>query len=112
MNQVSIVPFAVLALAAGHAFAQSTSEPVDAVPMGDTRLAPPALVADADRRPDAIDRLCLRETGTMIRARRAAASRERCPSHQFGRVYTQDDLRSTGQVDIAQALRMLDPSIR
>ena len=35
-----------------------------------------------------------------------------CPTHQFGRVYTQDDLRSTGQVDIAQALRMLDPSIR
>ena len=100
------VSFLLLALATGSALAQTA-------PRDEARDATAAATPDAGKAPDVIDRFCLRETGTMIRSRRAGtAMRERCPSHQFGRVYTQDDLRSTGQVDIAQALRMLDPSIR
>ena len=92
---------------AGAAAAQDAPPPAAADSGARSRLEPTAAERDAG-----IDRLCLRETGTLIRARRPARSNERCPSHQFGRVYTQDDLRSTGQADIAQALRMLDPSIR
>ncbi len=54
------------------------------------------------------DRLCLRDTGTRIVAR--AERKQRC--NVFGRVYTQDDLQRTGAVDLGDALRMLDPSIR
>jgi hypothetical protein len=67
---------------------------------------------DAVRDDAAIDRNCLRETGTHIRRRAKADGKADCPSPRAGRVYTQQDLRSTGQVDIADALRMLDTSIR
>ena len=60
----------------------------------------------------AVDRFCLRETGSLIRRRAAKADGRTCASGQPGRVYTQDDLRSTGEVDIANALRRLDPAIR
>lgn len=109
-----------LSLIPGIAAAQSSPTPAGAVPMGGERPAliatPDAPAATSARNADAIDHLCLRETGTLIRPRAerasAKAARERCPSHVYGRVWTQDDLRSTGQIDIAQALRMLDPSIR
>lgn len=45
---------------------------------------------------------CVRETGTRLPRRSCLP----------GRVYTQEDLRSTGRTDVGQALRMLDPSIR
>ncbi|MGY4515445.1 hypothetical protein [Lysobacter sp. HA18] len=64
-----------------------------------------AAIADAEAHPN-----CLRETGTLIRAR-SRSGNQGCANHGPGRVYTQDDLRSTGQTDIADALRMLDPSI-
>lgn len=70
---------------------------------------------------------CLRETGSRIvsahnqrlqrKARRNAASRSadtaeaRCVS-AHGRVYGRDDLDRTGAVDVADALRQLDPAIR
>lgn len=61
---------------------------------------------------------CLRSTGSRIPPRvraddagDAKASRPACvPAN--GRVYTREDLRSTGEVDIADALRRLDPAIR
>lgn len=56
----------------------------------------------ADTRTSAAERLCVRETGTRVRH----------GSCQPGRVYTADDLRSTGAVDTQEALRRLDPSIR
>lgn len=55
------------------------------------------------------DRNCLRYTGTRIIQRDKPA--RRCIA-QHGRVYTREDLYRTGEVDIAQALRRLDPSIR
>ena len=81
-----------------------------------TATPSPATTRAADAGADAppptgIERHCLRETGTMIRSRRARAD-GRCLSYQAGRVYTDDDLHRTGQTDVAQALRMLDPAIR
>ena len=74
----------------------------------------PAAPAKAPPREEAeVDRLCLRETGTMIRPRaNKAKGRAGCPSIHSGRVYTQEDLRSTGEIDMADALRKLDTSIR
>jgi hypothetical protein len=77
--------------------------------------APVATQADATAAGDdaKVDRFCLRETGTHIRKRATKpGSRAGCPSLQSGRVYTQDDLRMTGEIDIADALRRLDPAIR
>ena len=61
-------------------------------------------------------RTCLRSTGSRITAaQNARASKDdksqRCAPVN-GRVYTSEDIARTGQVDIYDALRMLDPSIR
>ena len=60
------------------------------------------------------DRNCMRQTGSRIVARHNAQrdnTERRCVSAN-GRVYTREDLRSTGVVDLGEALRKLDPSIR
>lgn len=108
MKRLLLPGLPALVLACGAAVAQT---PPAAPPARDPA---PAVVADTapTRTPASLDRVCLRETGTRIRPRAANAARERCLSHTYGRVWTQDDLRSTGQPDIADALRMLDPSIR
>lgn len=51
------------------------------------------------------NRLCLYETGTRIKRRVS-----RCGDYA-GRSYSREDLRSTGAVDIDEALQRLDPSI-
>lgn len=70
---------------------------------------------------DVRDHTCLRETGSLIgtarnqralrraRAQHDATVEVRCS--EFGRAYTQDDIRSTGAIDLADALRRLDPTI-
>lgn len=68
--------------------------------------------ADADVRdvadtPTVIDRSCP-HTGSRILAQ--AKSGKSCST--FGRVYTSDDIQRTGAVDLADALRKLDPAIR
>lgn len=52
-------------------------------------------------------RHCLRETGSRLRPRHTA---DRCTA--YGRVWTREDLARTGHVDIVEALRTLDVSIR
>lgn len=98
--------FALVALA-GASFAQTTVG-VDARVAADARVQPED---EADARPD---RFCLRETGSripVVRRLDTQRSRDRCLTSN-GRVYTREDLDSTGRVDIADALRALDPSIR
>lgn len=56
----------------------------------------------ADTRASTAERLCVRDTGTRVRAARC----------QPGRVYTADELRRTGEIDTQEALRRIDPSIR
>lgn len=70
---------------------------------------------------DVRDHNCLRETGSLIATaqnqrtmRRARANGDatvevKCAA--YGRAYTQDDIRRTGQTDIARALQTLDPSV-
>lgn len=60
------------------------------------------------------DRFCIRETGSRITAARNARSRraeQECVTGG-GRVYTRQDIDRTGSVDVKDALRRLDPSIR
>lgn len=62
------------------------------------------------------DRYCLRATGSRIVARDSRTEKvkdfdQRCLAAN-GRVYTREDIERTGEVDLAKALRKLDPSIR
>jgi len=98
---------ATFAFAASAASAQSASVGVSAETGTATR--------------DVSDRFCLRQTGTRINSRiRAAATatqdgaksdRQHCALGP-GRSYTREDINMTGRVDLADALRALDPSIR
>src|SRR5690554_2444990 len=60
------------------------------------------------------DRFCIEQTGSRI----TAASNARSKSDQKegvasgGRVYTREDIEKTGSVDLQDALRRLDPSLR
>ncbi len=95
----SILLAAVLAAAAIPAIAAEPAPPArDVVPA----------TAAAERDTDTVDRHCLRETGTRIRAR---TGERRCTAFA-GRVWTRDDLDRTGRTDVADALRTLDVSIR
>lgn len=94
--------------------AQDASAATDAVVAADSG----AETSQQDTRDhDAMDpiaaRFCLRETGSRIvameNAKRDPAGR-RCVNAP-GRVYTNDDIRRTGAIDLAEALRMLDPAI-
>ena len=69
---------------------------------------------------DVRDHTCLRETGSLITTaqnqralRRARAQKEatvEVKCSDYGRAYTQEDIRRTGAVNLADALRQLDPS--
>jgi len=90
----------------------------DATPPIDTRTGTETTV-ERDARRD-----CMRYTGSHILARRSERNaapaetdavgeldRDECISAN-GRVYSRDDLMRTGETDIADALRRLDPAIR
>jgi hypothetical protein len=52
------------------------------------------------------DRYCLRETGSHI----VSKQRKSCVNAS-GRAYSREDIDRTGAVDLADALRRLDPSV-
>ena len=70
---------------------------------------------------DIRDHHCLRETGSLIDTAQNQRILRHARAHNeptvtvacagYGRAYTQDDIRSTGALDLSQALRQLDPSI-
>ena len=100
----------------GSAFAvaaQTTPEPADpAMPEQADRRAGKTW-ADNERADARVDRFCLKETGSRIPvAKRVSSHREhrRCTGAN-GRVYTREEIERTGEVDLAEALRRLDPSI-
>lgn len=51
------------------------------------------------------DAHCLRQTGSRIQSK----AKQDCAAH--GRSYSRDDLNGTGEVDVASALRKLDPAV-
>lgn len=59
--------------------------------------------------------VCVQETGSRIpRVRQTSSDTLRsvdCVTSSPGRSYSRNDIESTGEVDIGQALRKLDPSI-
>ena len=125
MNRRLISPLLLASLLATAVLAASAQTATTSVDAGASVQAQTASDANTDARFDAnatpqIDRNCLRHTGSRIVARdnttRSARGRndklgQRCVAAS-GRVYSRDDLDRTGEVDIADALRKLDPSIR
>jgi hypothetical protein len=92
----------MISLLGAFAFAAAAQTPTPAdAPVQDT-----AITANADAKDKNVsDRLCLKQTGTRISARN-----QRCTA--IGRAYSRSDINGTGEVDLADALRKLDPSIR
>lgn len=77
--------------------------------------ATPDQAATADQA-TAASKTCLRSTGSrIVEARNLRAQREGKPqqcTNAAGRVYTREDLDRSGYVDLGDALRALDTSIR
>lgn len=97
-------------LAAGL-LALSGAALAQAVPTDEARQA--TTEAMQQEEDPAADRFCIRETGSRIPVARKVGSKDdnrRCLSSN-GRVYSRDDIRSTGRTDLADALRALDPAI-
>ena len=102
---------AVSAFAASAQTAVSAQADVSAQARSETAATPQAQ-ADAQANADS-QRNCVRRTGTHIRDRSTTdkSGRKGCVAAN-GRVYSRDDIERTGQTDIGEALRRLDPSIR
>jgi hypothetical protein len=117
MSPSSIIRLGACALlmsASGAAFAQSSVGV--GVQIGGERPVGEA-INSADRR--ASHPFCLRSTGTRIplKARQPDTDNDGKPDYipcvpANGRVYTRRDIETAGTIDIADALRRLDPSIR
>ncbi|HEY5803185.1 MAG TPA: hypothetical protein VIT90_05795 [Lysobacter sp.] len=101
------------------ASAQTVAEP--AQPPSDPQIAAQADLGQADalaanQSPgDDIDQPprfnCLQYTGSRIRSADRKTGKPAC-NQQPGRTYGRDDIARTGQTDLADALRHLDPSIK
>lgn len=119
MNRRIVSPLLLASLLA-CAFAVSAQTGTTAAAVDAGAQAKPAVGATADTAAKPrVARDCLRQTGSRIVARdsvpRSARERndrisQRCIAAS-GRVYSREDIERTGQVDIADALRMLDPAI-
>ncbi len=94
---------AVLVLATGCAAPTRDTMPAEADQVSDSASEP----FDADQPARAHN--CIQYTGTRITTRDMEG--RDCVAAN-GRVYTREDLRRTGEIDIADALRKLDPAIR
>lgn len=98
---------AALGTAAFAASAQGVAQPPTAAPSD--AVANDAQAAQQGRQ-DLRAAECLTQTGTRIRTRDAKTGKVACQGP--GRSYSRDELERTGQVDMADALRRIDPSIR
>ena len=98
----TIAALSVLAFAAAPVIVHAQEEPEEAAR---------SRAKDA-RKPD--DRICIEQTGSRITAARNARSRsaEKECVNAGGRVYTREDIERSGSVDLQDALRRLDPSLR
>ena len=95
-------------------FAASAQSPVDAPvpPVEQQAAVPDADAPETTGQPatrELDDRNCLKHTGTRI-SPRADRNGRKC-ANAVGRAYNRDDLDRTGAVDLAEALRRLDPAV-
>ena len=99
--------FLFTSLLCGVAFAAAAQSPAPA-------SAEPADLRAADAANEAsVKPFCLQETGSLITTsenRRLAAADKKC-APVAGRSYSRRDIERTGAIDIADALRQLDPTI-
>lgn len=113
---ILVAGLASVVFAAPAQDATATAEATDAVVAADAGSVVEALqedTHDSEATDPIAARFCLRETGSRIVAMQNAKrdpAGKRCVNAP-GRVYTSDDIRRTGAIDLAEALRMLDPSI-
>ena len=105
------------AVLSGVVFAASAQTPVaepEAPVATDTAVAVPVAAPDADRDDSVVaktrptERSCVQQTGSRIPNRNQAG---KC-NGEAGNSYTREELLGTGRVDIGDALRALDTSIR
>ena len=116
MKHLTLFAFAAcLAATAAHAespvaAAQPAASPETTV--AETRAATPASDAEATsaatEKPPVSEANCVRQTGSRIRPRDHKTACNGLP----GRAYTKEDLDRTGHLNLADALRTLDSSIR
>ncbi|MGR4876544.1 hypothetical protein [Pseudoxanthomonas sp. LARHCG66] len=116
MKHLTLFAFAAcLAATAAHAespvaAAQPAASPETVV--AETRAATPATDAEAasaaTEKPPVSEANCVRQTGSRIRPRDHKTACNGLP----GRAYTKEDLDRTGHLNLADALRSLDSSIR
>ena len=103
---------ALLTAFAGAAVAQTVTVTKDT---GEVETVQPSEVAQTNEPREPV-RTCLRSTGSRVTAaQNVRATKDGKPQRCApvnGRVYTSEDIARTGQVDIYDALRMLDPSVR
>ncbi|MBD9478250.1 hypothetical protein [Pseudoxanthomonas sp. PXM02] len=111
MKRLPLMFLLAAGLAAATAQAQTTAEqtPTTTPATQDAAKAAESAThaADADKKLLS-EANCVRETGSRITRR---DGKSRCTG-QPGRAYTKDDLNSTGHLNLSDALRTLDPSIR
>jgi hypothetical protein len=112
MIRSAAIASASLALLLASAAASAQTATVEASAQART---PDMVVTGQDDR-DVRSRTCIRSTGSrIVAARNERAEKEGKPQRcvaAAGKVYTRRDLDSTGHVDIADALRTLDTSMR
>jgi len=116
-NRSPVVAFAtvVLGMCAFGAAAQSVSADAQARAQVAPAQSDAALSADAQAQSDVATNKhasnvgCVKETGTNIRPRDPKTGKALCVGP--GRTYSREQIDRTGQTDLADALRRLDPSV-
>ncbi len=113
--RTSAVPLFVLLLACIAVPVSAQSTPAPAEPVATATPETPAPSDDVSSQPQPAG-TCLVSTGSRIDAARndraiRSGKAPRC-ANAAGRAYTRDDIDRSGHVDIADALRSLDTSLR
>jgi hypothetical protein len=104
---MSFGAFAQTATTDAQAQVQVASPQADAAVVADAQVAANTDAANAKRTSNVG---CVKETGTNIRPRDPKTGKALCIGP--GRSYSREQIDRTGQTDLADALRRLDPSVR
>lgn len=104
---MSFGAFAQTATTDAQAQVQVASPQADAAVAADAQVAANTDAANA-RRTSNVG--CVKDTGTNIRPRDPKTGKALCIGP--GRSYSREQIDRTGQTDLADALRRLDPSVR
>ena len=104
---MSFGAFAQTATTDAQAQVQVGSTQADAAVAADAQVAADTDAANAKRTSNVG---CVKDTGTNIRPRDPKTGKALCIGP--GRSYSREQIDRTGQTDLADALRRLDPSVR